>query len=152
MNDDQVNNQIGINKDEISALKRQVTKLTESIEGRLVVNNYKEIRVFNSVNRQGDIDDGSPIYIYINIPSNVSKIIAIDFILNIVTGTPSIKLYVSENNGFQYSDGIGPFTAYTNYSIKDYFTCNGNKLLKIESDAEATIDIQTLFIMNMKTR
>ena len=145
-------NQIGINKNDILTLKRQVKELKESLEGRLVVNNYKEIRVFNSVNRQGTIDDDTPIYMYINIPSNVSKIISIDFILNIVTGTPSIKLYVSENNGFQYSDGIGPFTAYTNYSIKDNFTCNGNKLLKIESDSEATIDIQILFVMNMKAR
>ena len=134
------------------SINKQVKELTETIEGRLVVNNYKEIRVFNSVNRQGSIDDGSPVYIYINIPDNVSKIISIDFVLNIVTGTPSVKLYVSENNGFQYSDGIGPFTAYTNYSIKDNFTCNGNKLLKIEADSAATIDIQILFILNMKTR
>jgi len=144
--------QVNKNKDDILLIKRQAKEIKETVEGRLVVNNYKEIRVFNSVNRQGAITDSAAIYIYINIPSNISKIISIDFVLNIVSGTPSIKLYVSENNGFQYSDGIGPFTAYTNYSIKDNFTCNGNKLLKIESDSEATIDIQILFVMNMKAR
>ena len=132
--------------------EKNIVEINDKLNGRLIPEYDKIIRTFFSVNNREAVTSEAPFYVYFNLPSELAKIVYIKVICNIISGTPSLDLYVSENDGFQYSSLIGPFTANFSTDITGNITKSGDKLLKIESDANATLDIQVLIKIDIKAR
>jgi len=70
------------------------------------------------------------------------------------SNSPTIKFYVSEDNGASFSDVFGPYKeSQTNgIEITTFLEGIGNKLLKFESDLRTRLSVQIIVKLDVKVR
>ena len=68
--------------------------------------------------------------------------------------SPTIKFYVSEDNGASFSDVFGPYkeSQTGGIEITTFLEGIGNKLLKFESDLRARLSVQIIVKLDVKVR
>ena len=70
------------------------------------------------------------------------------------SNSPTIKFYVSEDNGASFSDVFGPYTESQTRGIEITTLLEGigNKLLKFESDLRTRLSVQIIVKLDVKVR
>jgi len=135
---------------DIDDIKFKLQKMDDTVDGGIVSRNIRETRNTYCVNYQESMTSVNPLYVYFYLIPEMSKLIYAKVNINIVTGTPNIAFYVSEDNGETYSTVFGPYsTSQSLIDITSKLTSNGDKLIKIETDANTTIDFQIIIHLDI---
>jgi hypothetical protein len=130
---------------DINDIKFRLQEMDDIIDGGIVTRNIKESRNTYCVNYQESMTSASPLYIYFHIIEQTSKLIYTKVNMKIITGTPNLTFYVSENDGETYSTIFGPYsTSQSLIDITSKITSNGDKLIKLETDTNTLVDFQVI--------
>lgn len=130
---------------ELDDLEREISELEESLNAGLRLSSIKEYINTATFTYQQAMTDAAALYVYINLPDNAKKILNANVYFNIVTGTPGITFEVSDDGGNFYSKVYGKYTtSQSGIDISDDLDISGDNLIKVETDANTTLDFQVI--------
>ncbi len=159
-------------KDEQS-INSSLQKIKDTLEGGLRSANISEFRDAFTIYCQDNLDDSYPLYVHFNITSEMAKIVWVkvsfwirpyraysdnsgdeSFGIYEEDNSPTIKFYVSENEGISYNAIFfgGYTTKQTDVDITSLLSGSGDKLLKFESTARARLSVQVTLKLDIKAR
>ena len=148
-------------------------KIKDTLKGGIRSVNMCEFRDIFTIYCQDSLDDTYPLYVHFNITSEMAKIVwvKVSFWIRPYRGycdnsgdesfgiyeednSPTIKLYVSENEGISYNAIFfgGYTTKQTDMDITSLLSGSGDKLLKFESSARARLSVQVTVKLDIKAR
>jgi len=138
-----------------------------TLEGGIRSANTSEFRNVSTIYCQDSLDDSYPLYVHFNITSEMTKIVSVKVSFWILpyrgypaTGiyeednSPTIKFYVSENEGISYNAIFfgGYTTKQTNIDITSLLSGSGNKLLRFTSNVRARLSAQITIKLDLRAR
>ena len=130
---------------EIEDIKYNLAQVKNTLNSGLRLVNIKEHINTCTINYQEAMTDAASLYAYFNIPPNTKEIIDAKAFINIISGTPNITFYISDDGGTFYSSVYGPYsTSQSNIDILSDMDSLRNKIIKVEVDANTTIDFQII--------
>ena len=161
------------NKKDEQTSNNILQEIKGTLEGGIRSVNIGEFRNLSNIYCQDNLDDSYPLYVHFNITSEMVKIVSVkvsfwirpyrgycdnsgdeSFGIYEEDNSPTIKFYVSENEGVSYNAVFfgGYTTKQTDVDITSLLSGSGNKLLKFESTARARLSVQVEIKLDIKAR
>ena len=139
----------------------------DTLESGIRSRNICEYRNTYVINTSESFDDSYPMYVHFNIVSEMVKIVSVKVSFWIqpyraypTTGvaeednSPTIKLYISENEGISYNDTFfgGYTTDQTDVDVTSLLSGSGKKMIRFTSSARARISAHIEVKLDIKAR
>ena len=161
------------NKKDEQTSNTTLEEIKGTLEGGIRSVNTSEFRNVSVIYCQDSLDDSYPLYVHFNITSEMVKIVSVkvsfwirpyrgysdnsgdeSFGIYEEDNSPTIKFYVSENEGISYNAIFfgGYTTNQTDVDITSLLAGSGNKLLKFTSSARGRLSVQVEIKLDIKAR